>query len=169
MALVINAPRIFSGLWSWIKRFVDPNTVAKVRFVSTGPQLRATLEELFPPELARWLEVEIDRNSKATLEPTQQLWWQAPPAGETHDPRGCASYVARYLQPGQPPSELSARGNHRPHPSIRLATWPRSFVRLPDPPPHCMKCSDAKSSRKSPRKEGGEVDGGGSPKQEWTV
>jgi hypothetical protein len=62
MALIINAPRLFSGLWSWIKRFVDPNTVAKVRFVSSGPHLRSTLAEIFPDELANWLGDETHRD-----------------------------------------------------------------------------------------------------------
>jgi hypothetical protein len=32
---VVNAPRLFWGLWSIVKPFVDPNTKAKVQFVSS--------------------------------------------------------------------------------------------------------------------------------------
>ena len=56
-ALIINAPRVFSGLWSWIKRYVDPNTVSKVRFLNgSRADLRPVLREMFPDDLASWLE-----------------------------------------------------------------------------------------------------------------
>jgi hypothetical protein len=129
LALIINAPRIFTSFWGLVRKFVDPNTVAKVQFVKTGPDLRATLDRVCNAEMAEWLETEIQENSHKRLSETQQRWWQAPelsggaPSAGTahrqHDPRACPSFVSEYLDPTCPPCGGTRRGDHRPHPSIR--------------------------------------------------
>lgn len=87
-ALIINAPRLFSAVWSWIERFVDANTVAKVRFVSgTREAIRPVLQEMFPDDLAQWLEDEVMLNRRSRLSAEQTSWWKAPPHGCDHDPR----------------------------------------------------------------------------------
>ena len=133
-ALIINAPRVFAGLWSWVKRFVDPNTVAKVRFINGNREsIRGVLLEMFPEDLANWLEEEIVANRKGKMAPQQKQWWEPPPHGCDHDPRASPHMLHTYLDPQAP------RNNHRPHPSIREIVWPGRFERFPEPPIETMR------------------------------
>ncbi len=110
-ALIINAPRIFSALWSWVERFVDPNTVAKVRFVNgTREAIRPVLLEMFPDDLAEWLEEEIMLNRKSKLLPQQRTWWEPPPHGSDHDPRASPFMLHCYCDP-QAPRNVSSQGD----------------------------------------------------------
>ena len=101
-SLIINAPRIFRRC-GWIERFVDPNTVAKVRFVNgTRETIRPVLQEMFPDELAEWLEEEIVLNRKSKLIPQQKTWWEPPPHGSDHDPRASPFMLHCYCDPQAP-------------------------------------------------------------------
>jgi hypothetical protein len=112
-ALIINAPRIFSALWSWVERFVDPNTVAKVRFVNgTRETIRPVLQEIFPDDLAEWLEEEIVLNKKSKLIPQQSTWWEPPPHGADHDPRASPFMLHCYCDPQAPRNVSSERSTH---------------------------------------------------------
>lgn len=121
-ALIINAPRIFSALWSWIERFVDPNTVAKVRFVNgTRETIRPVLQELFPDELAEWLEEEIVLNRKSKLIPQQKTWWEPPPHGSDHDPRASPFMLHCYCDPQAPRNVSSGHPGQYQQSDILLA------------------------------------------------
>ena len=131
-ALIINAPRVFSGLWSWIKRYVDPNTVSKVRFLNgSRADLRPVLREMFPDDLASWLEDEIMANRKSKLAPSQKQYWKEPPAG-------CGG--AQLPDGGGPeePEEGMPAGDHDPRASpYMIHTYfdpqgPRNVSRTPD-------------------------------------
>jgi hypothetical protein len=118
-ALIINAPRIFSALWSWVERFVDPNTVAKVRFVNGSREaIRPVLEELFPDDLSRWLEEEIMLNRKGKLNPQQRTWWEPPPHGCEHDPRASPFMLHCYCDPQAPRNVRTPREETPLHPFL---------------------------------------------------
>ena len=80
MALIINAPGIFSTFFNMIKGYVDPNTVAKVRFAKgDAAKLHLKFDEVFPSDLADWLVDEVQLNQARRLAPSQQVWWLQPP------------------------------------------------------------------------------------------
>ena len=64
---VVDAPKIFSGLWSIIEKFIDPKTKEKIRFVSTKNgerELRDALATRFREEDVDWFCLEIAANRK---------------------------------------------------------------------------------------------------------
>lgn len=65
--LVIDAPKIFEGLWKLVKPWLDPVTVQKIKFIpfditKTDSILIKTMHELFPEDVARWLIHEMSEN-----------------------------------------------------------------------------------------------------------
>jgi hypothetical protein len=66
---VVDAPKLFSGLWSIIEKFIDPKTKEKIRFVSTKNgerDLREALATCFREEDVDWFcsEIASNRNAK---------------------------------------------------------------------------------------------------------
>ena len=65
---VVDAPKLFSGLWSIIEKFIDPKTKEKIRFVSTKNgerDLRDALGTHFREDDVEWFCSEVASNRKA--------------------------------------------------------------------------------------------------------
>ncbi len=64
---VVDAPKLFTGLWSIIEKFIDPKTKEKIRFVGTkngDQELRDALATRFREEDVDWFCLEIAGNRK---------------------------------------------------------------------------------------------------------
>ncbi|CAD5117574.1 unnamed protein product [Dimorphilus gyrociliatus] len=107
--LCVNHNALFEGVWKAIKAFLHPNTASKMRLVRGKRKVKDAFEKFFPPELSEWLNEEVLLNRKKPLIPSQQFFWRKPEV-HPHDPRGCPSYVAEYLD--------CRKENHRIHPNI---------------------------------------------------
>lgn len=61
---IVDAPRLFSSLWSAISRFVDPKTKKKIQFlkVKDANKMRASFGDHFDDETVEWLVNEIKEN-----------------------------------------------------------------------------------------------------------
>ena len=168
-ALIINAPRVFSGLWSWIKRYVDPNTVSKVRFLNgSRADLRPVLREMFPDDLASWLEDEIMANRKSKLAPSQKQYWKEPPAGcggaqlpdgggpeepeegmpvGDHDPRASPYMIHTYFDPQGPRNVSRTPDTAMTQPSPELTVY---LLAEPPSPPDDPRGDLARAVREAP-------------------
>ncbi|EOD42177.1 hypothetical protein EMIHUDRAFT_194943 [Emiliania huxleyi CCMP1516] len=60
--LLINAPAVFEKFWNAFKAVLDPNTVAKIDILGSGPAVQRRLAELMPPEI-----LPLALGGKATL------------------------------------------------------------------------------------------------------
>lgn len=87
MALFIDAPRLFSSMWSAVSSVIDDRVRAKISFVSFKT-FQDKLKERLGEELSTWLEKEISssRSFKGRRE-----YWKVQADG--HDPRGTKTYV----------------------------------------------------------------------------
>jgi hypothetical protein len=140
LVICIHHNPVFQGVWNAFKVFLDPNTVAKMQLLRKKSKFSKAFTEHFDAELSSWVMEEVKLNKKLTKHRTsynpQREFWKAPetptvdgavgaaatkPSATTHDPRGCPSYVKKYIdtflsssnkwQPGQQPI-------HHPHPNI---------------------------------------------------
>lgn len=59
---------------------------------------------------------EIKLNKHKPLSKTQTEFWNPPKDENAHDPRGCSSYVKKYIDAQMRPSDTSFL--HKPHPNI---------------------------------------------------
>ena len=70
MMIFVEAPKIFNGLYTMLRAFVDPVTVQKLRFVKGphgkggGANCEATFREFFSEETTKWLVTEMSMNRK---------------------------------------------------------------------------------------------------------
>jgi len=109
--LCINHSTAFQNVWKAISVFLYPKTREKVKLIKKKKQLE-TFEKIFPSELVEWLVEEIKRNkNKANLVNQRQFWKPPATLSDTHDPRGCRTYVQLYIE-----NRITA---HRPHPNIQ--------------------------------------------------
>lgn len=84
-------------------------------------KVKLLFDRLFSEELSAWLLQEIRLNKKKPLSRSQREFWSAPLGGPgEHDPRGCPSYVAQYIEnyPDRFRSSTEPLLVHRPHPNI---------------------------------------------------
>ena len=95
-----------------LSRFLDPVTASKVRFID-GSDVDATLDMFLPTELSAWVKEEIRLNQIRPLPEAQSCsgYWKQPANPSDHDPRGCDSYVRKYLSG-------AIVDSHIPHPNI---------------------------------------------------
>lgn len=115
MVVCVNHNPVFQGIWKAMKVFIHPNTASKVRLVKSKSKVKQTFMELFPTELADWILEEMRLNKLRPMPKSQKEFWKKPPTGVHHDPRGCPSYVEKYVD------ILSTQGftnNHKPHPNV---------------------------------------------------
>ncbi|VDP70560.1 unnamed protein product [Echinostoma caproni] len=116
----------FQGIWKAIRVFVDPVTVKKVKLVRKE-KISKVFDEYFDAEMSEWLKTELALN-KTNITEAQRKFWEGPSQSGVHDPRGTASYVAKYITPLQNrraanPSQLITRSSvgpqqHLPHPNL---------------------------------------------------
>lgn len=116
LVICVNHGPIFHGIWKAMKIFIHPNTVAKVKLIKSKSKVKQTFQDIFPPELSNWLLEEMKLNKTHPLISTQKEFWNKPKDSMAHDPRGCPSYVDKYINTiGK--SE-SCEKTHKPHPNI---------------------------------------------------
>lgn len=116
LVICVNHSPIFHGIWKAMKIFIHPNTVSKVKLIKSKSKVKQTFQDLFPLELSNWLLEEMKLNKTHPLISTQKEFWNKPQDIMAHDPRGCPSYVDKYINTiGKSESCEKA---HKPHPNI---------------------------------------------------
>lgn len=123
LVICINHNPIFQGVWKAVKAFIHANTASKVHLVRSKKKMKETFSKYFNTELTEWLTKEIKLNKRRPLIQQQKEFWRKPESENDHDPRGCPSYVANYIQPildGFIAAHDSTYGclQHMPHPNI---------------------------------------------------
>ncbi|KAJ1486792.1 CRAL-TRIO domain-containing protein [Baffinella frigidus] len=91
---VVDAPRLFSGLWSIFRKAMDPVTAQKVVFVTRAEAGASFAAHAFPPGLVAWLTCEMADNRAAAPGNGSKRYWVPPGKDAAHDPRGAPDYVA---------------------------------------------------------------------------
>lgn len=118
MVICLNHNAVFHAVWKAIKVFVHRNTASKVNLVRSMSKVKELFHEYFSDELTNWLLDEIKLNKKGPLCDSQQRFWERPAKKGSHDPRGCPSYVAEYVDNYLEKKETSNQRVHRPFPTI---------------------------------------------------
>uniref|UniRef100_A0A0L8IGV2 CRAL-TRIO domain-containing protein n=1 Tax=Octopus bimaculoides TaxID=37653 RepID=A0A0L8IGV2_OCTBM len=118
MVICLNHSPVFQGVWRAIKAFLHPNTVAKMLLIRSRSKVQQTFSKYFSPELTQWLLEEIRLNKQKPFPASQRTFWNKPAKNGDHDPRGCASYVANFIEPYSEKSLILIPGFHKPHPTI---------------------------------------------------
>ena len=142
LAICVNHSPVFQGIWNAIKVFLHPNTVAKMTLVRGKKKVRETFNEYFSEELRDWLLSEMKLNKQEPLPHSQLHFWEQPNTDSNHDPRGCLSYVKKFIDV-MSISEQSATSvqdgatcsrTHKVHPNIIDAVHNRIKDVLPRSP-----------------------------------
>ncbi|XP_064611503.1 protein real-time-like isoform X2 [Liolophura sinensis] len=121
MVICINHNPVFQGIWKAIRVFLHSNTISKMKLIRSKDKVVQTFQRYFPEELTTWLIEEISLNKRHPLPGPQATFWEKPAAISAHDPRGCPSYVTRYIDPcvaDKRRKNSSGQCDHRPHPNI---------------------------------------------------
>ena len=118
MVLCINHSPVFHGVWKAIKVFLHQNTVAKMKLIRSKRKIAQTFSKYFSDELSEWLLAEIKANKQRPLPKSQACFWNGPSDNGSHDPRGCQSYVAQFIETFPVNSRTPAKRVHKPHPNI---------------------------------------------------
>lgn len=116
LVICVNHNPVFHGIWKAMKVFIHPNTTAKVKLIKSKSKVKETFQDLFPSELADWLLEEMRLNKIHPLPVTQKEFWNKPGKSMTHDPRGCPSYVTKYINTVK--NGECCDNQHKPHPNI---------------------------------------------------
>lgn len=115
----VNHSPLFHGVWNAIKVFIDPKTVRKMKFVRGKEKTQRKFREFFGDRLAGWLLEEIRLNKLDPMPESQERFWEAPMRPGLHDPRGCADYVERLVDPFFINlAQLGELAAVRPHPNL---------------------------------------------------
>lgn len=124
LAISVNHSPVFQGIWNATKVFLCPKTAAKMTLPGNKRKIKETFDKYFSEELSDWLLTEIKLNKQEPLPQSQIRFWEKPKQLGDHDPRGCPSYVAKYIDslPRGHTSATSATCSrsraHKPHPNI---------------------------------------------------
>lgn len=121
MVICINHNPVFQGIWKAIKVFLHSNTISKMKLIRSKDKVIQTFQRYFPEELTTWLLDEISLNKRHPLPGPQATFWEKPAAISAHDPRGCPSYVSRFIDAYEADKRRKnspGQCNHRPHPNI---------------------------------------------------
>lgn len=128
LVLGLNAGMLMKGAWAAIKPFIASRTASKLRFLPSPLTADSFMNEKIGKELAMWLVEEAELNAEKPLRQSQNVFWEAPPRTESHDPRGCRTYVDQFLLPYY--STLAEKGElavHKPHPDMIEALKTRHY------------------------------------------
>ncbi|CAE7948210.1 pitC, partial [Symbiodinium sp. KB8] len=92
--LLVDAPSIFSGTWSAVRRILNEVTASKVQFVRTDDgSFQADLKSWASEGLSTWLLTEIAENRLESKQDGRKSYWRRPASGD-HDPRACPDFLA---------------------------------------------------------------------------
>ncbi len=118
LALCVNHSPVFQGIWNAIKVFLHPNTVAKMALIRGKKKVRETFDRYFSEDLRDWLLTEIKLNKQSSIPKSQMQFWKKPDNPTDHYPRGCPSYVEKYIDIKHNQKASSGTKCHIPHPNI---------------------------------------------------
>lgn len=131
LVLALNSGMLMRGAWAAIKPFVAPQTAAKLCFLPSPLTLEMLISENMGEELSTWLLEEVRLNLERPIRESQRQFWEAPPSLTGHDPRGCRSYVDRFLLPYYRKLENNEATFHHPHPNIVESLRTHHFFSMP--------------------------------------
>ena len=96
VAILINAPTLFSGLWALLNPILEQRTRQKVIFAK-GNQIYEKLSNRIGKEVADWVVAEIADNKTRRPDSKKgnpKKYWIPPSTDGGHNSRGIASYVS---------------------------------------------------------------------------
>ena len=118
--ICLNHNRVFHGVWIALRKILPAKGVAKVKLVRSKEKMNDVFARYFDLELSDWLMTEITLNKQIPLSESQRHFWKPPENvacfENIHDPRGCPTYVSKYLDRLQNCETFYQ--NHLPHPII---------------------------------------------------
>lgn len=117
LVICVNHNPVFQGIWKAMKVFIHPNTSSKVKLVKSKSKVKQTFLEVFPSELTEWILEEMRQNKIKPLPSTQREFWNKPSDSGRHDPRGCFSYVEKYIDRSEK-ENAAFEILHKGHPNI---------------------------------------------------
>eukprot|EP00439_Symbiodinium_sp_Y106_P055414 s3395_g7.t1 len=150
--LLVDAPSVFSGTWSAVRRILNEVTASKVQFVRTDDgSFQADLKTWASEGLSTWLLTEIEENRLESKQDGRKSYWRRPSSGE-HDPRACPDFVASpefpltltaRLEAADLPrrAECSAAEASEAPTGAAQAQWPRQRQGLFEVLPVAMLCA----------------------------
>ena len=91
-----------------------------MQLLRSKKKIRELYAKYFSEEMIQWLTEEIKLNKRKPMLASQREFWAKPEDPKAHDPRGCPSYVAKYIDPYLTKSkEKGAEFTlHKPHPNV---------------------------------------------------
>ncbi|XP_076109923.1 phosphatidylinositol transfer protein 3-like isoform X2 [Mytilus galloprovincialis] len=117
LVICVNHNPVFQGIWKAMKVFIHPNTSSKVKLVKSKSKVKQTFLEVFPSELTDWILEEMRQNKIKPLPSTQREFWNKPSDSGRHDPRGCSSYIEKYIERSEK-ENAAFEILHKAHPNI---------------------------------------------------
>ncbi|XP_063439935.1 uncharacterized protein LOC134721112 isoform X2 [Mytilus trossulus] len=117
LVICVNHNPVFQGIWKAMKVFIHPNTSSKVKLVKSKSKVKQTFLEVFPSELTDWILEEMRQNKIKPLPSTQREFWNKPADTGRHDPRGCLSYVEKYIERSEK-ENAAIEIEHKAHPNM---------------------------------------------------
>ncbi|CAG2239508.1 unnamed protein product [Mytilus edulis] len=91
LVICVNHNPVFQGIWKAMK--------------------------VFPSELTDWILEEMRQNKIKPLPSTQREFWNKPSDSGRHDPRGCSSYIEKYIERSEK-ENAAIEIVHKAHPNI---------------------------------------------------
>lgn len=96
LAVLINAPKLFSGVYKLIRPILDERVRNKILFQRSEEAVE-TLQERLGVEATEWILAETRDNQSKRNSSNRKRYWVAPQGDDEHDPRGMRSYVGSDL------------------------------------------------------------------------
>lgn len=106
-----------------------------MKLVKSEAKIQQLFSNYFPEDLSAWLMEEIALNRQNPVPLSQREFWNPPHDPGSHDPRGCPSYVQKYVLPSLGRDLRFVPGKkkpHCPHPNIIDALRSKVVSLLPD-------------------------------------
>ena len=118
LAYVINHSAVMHALWKACAVVVPAASRNKTHVLRGKHNIEEAFSAVFSDELKNWLYEETRLNKQHPIPQSQKTFWQRPPEGVTHDPRGCPSYVSDYVEKFSVEEYKNNKYICKPHPNI---------------------------------------------------
>lgn len=118
LCYVINHSAVMHALWKACAVVVPAVTARKTHVIRGKHNIEEAFSAIFPDELKNWIYEETRLNKQHPIPQSQKLFWQKPPDGISHDPRGCPSYVKDHIDNFSADEYKSNAYVYKPHPNI---------------------------------------------------
>ncbi|XP_070575173.1 phosphatidylinositol transfer protein 3-like [Ptychodera flava] len=125
--IIFNYDTIFEGIFKTLRFFLNSNTIDKVLLHRNPEKIDSLFREMFDEELVHWIHEESNLNKEEPLTDLQQCFWKMPNNPADHDPRGCRTYIHKYLDTYYKDATaveslvltiVPKTRKHKPHPNI---------------------------------------------------